>query len=150
MKTGTQTALRPGRRLLALPALALLLFCSSAGYFQRDPKAVYDDRYPGLDLIVRIPGQALDPESALKLELGEKEFAAARTLDTDIVNKVIRYNVHHHFSASENVTLYAVKESGDYLLLYFREPDVMDGGFELVYSKKLKKIIGRFSAGHRG
>ncbi len=133
-----------------VPAFTLFLFCASAGYFQRDPEAVYDDQYPGLDLVVRIPGQALDPESALKLEIGEKEFAAARTLDTDIVNKVIQYNVHRQFSASENVTLYAVKESGHYLLLYFREPDVMDGGFELVYSKKLRKIIGRFTAGYKG
>ncbi|MBN2200479.1 hypothetical protein JW777_00830 [bacterium] len=150
MRVATQTSIGSARWILSVPALALFLLCASTGYFQRDPKAVYDDRTPGLDLVVRIPGQALDPASALQLEIGEKEFAAARTLDTDIVNKVIRYNVHRRFSASENVTLYAVKESGDYLLLFFREPDVMDGGFELVYSKKLGKIIGRFTAGHRG
>ncbi len=150
MKAGTQTSLGSARRLFTVPALTLVLFCASNGYFQRDPDAVYDDRTPALDLVVRIPGQALDPESALKLEIGEKEFAAAQTLDPDIVNKVIRYNVHHHFSASESVVLYAVKEAGGYLLLYFREPDVMDGGFELVYSKKLEKIIGRFSAGVKG
>jgi hypothetical protein len=134
----------------AILGLTVLLSCAQNGFFERDPKAVYDDRTPGLDLVVRIPGQALDPESALRIEIGEKEFAAARALNPDIVNKVIRYNVHRRFSASENVTLYAVKESGDYLLLYFREPDVMDGGFELVYSKRLGKIIGRFPAGFKG
>jgi len=39
---------------------------------------------------------------------------------------------------------------GNYILLYFNEPKIADGGFEMVYSKKLKKIIGFFSAGYKG
>ena len=44
----------------------------------------------------------------------------------------------------------ACRDTGQFVLLWIRLPDVMDGGIDLVYSKKTKGIVCSFLGGYRG
>lgn len=44
----------------------------------------------------------------------------------------------------------AARPVGDHLLLWIGFPEIRDGGIDLIYSKKSKAIVGRFSGGWRG
>ena len=46
--------------------------------------------------------------------------------------------------------VYACRDTGQFMLLWIGFPDVMDGGIDLVYSKKTKSIICSFLGGYRG
>ncbi len=124
---------------------------SSDDFFAVDSDAVYDKDYPTLNLVIEIPGYKLDPMSALALGVEKEDRDRAKDFDPEILEKVKKYIGDEGGSKEESeYYLFAVKDLGDYILLYFSQPEIADGGFEFVYSKKLKKIIGQFSAGYKG
>lgn len=121
---------------------------SSDNYFIKDPEAIYDNRYKDIDLVIEIPGYKLNPQSELYAD--KKDFEYANHIGPDILDKAKKYIEYRKINHSKTYHLSAAKELGEYILLYFAEPEVIDGGFELVWSKKLKRIIGEFLAVTRG
>ena len=127
-------------------------------FFSRDPNATYNENYPELNLVIEVPGQKLDPKSALAIPVKDAEYESARQIDPAILDKAKRYVEYKKLNFTDDYKLYAAKDLGGYILLYFQEGNskdgetvfVSDGGFELIYSNELKKIIGTFSAGYKG
>ncbi len=119
-------------------------------FFARDPKAIYDEAYANIDVVIEIPGYKLDPQNALKISLEKEDYEKAGNMDLVILEKAKKYINYSKINTAKDYVLYAAKDLGEYVLLYFNEPEIMDGGFELIYSKELNKIIGSFSAGYKG
>ncbi|HQO58789.1 MAG TPA: hypothetical protein PLT76_08740 [Candidatus Omnitrophota bacterium] len=119
-------------------------------FFARDPKAIYDESYTNIDVVIEIPGYKLDPQNALKISLEKQDYENAGNMDSVILEKANKYINYSKINTAKDYVLYAVKDLGEYVLLYFHEPKIMDGGFELIYSKELNNIIGSFSAGYKG
>lgn len=119
-------------------------------FYVRDPKAEYDEGNISQDVVTAIPGCRLDPENALKIRLDENDYGNATEIDPEIMIKADKYIKMRKISKKTLYSLYAAKNINEYLLLYFSEEEIMDGGFELIYSKKLDRIIGRFIAGYKG
>ncbi len=115
--------------------------------FIKDPNAKYRKEKNWEDIVIGIPGQKLDIQSAIKIEIGQEEFKFAQRIDRSIIEKAKIFIKKY---SSEEVELYAAKNLKGYILLYFFEGNVRDGGFEIIYSKELKRIIGRFEAGYKG
>ena len=137
---------------LLLRTLTVGLFvnaiCFANDFFAKDPEAVYE-KSGNMELIIEIPGYKLDPQNALKISIEKKEYEYARHIHPNILDKAKKY-IQYTRRNTEDYVLYAAKDLGNYILLYFNEPKVADGGFEIIYSKKLEKIIGFFSAGYKG
>lgn len=123
---------------------------STNDFFTKDPDAIYDKSFTNMDVVIEIPGYKLDPQRALAIPLGTEEYEYAKRIDPDILEKAKKYVKFLKMNVASDYLLYAAKDLGKYILLYFNEPKVMDSGFELIYSKKLKRIIGSFSAGYKG
>ena len=119
-------------------------------FFTRDPEATYDERFTDIEVVIEIPGYKLDPQNALAIPIGKEEYEYAQRINSEILEKAKKYTKYNSINITKDYHIYAAKDLGNYILLYFDEPEVMDGGFELIYSKKLNKIIGTFSAGHKG
>lgn len=118
-------------------------FGSSDDFFSRDPEATYDKNYQNLDLIIEVPGYKLTPEVMPPITKENSEYA--KSMSPEIMEKAKKYVEYRKISHAANYNLYAAKDIGNYVLLYFTEPEVIDGFFELIYSRKLGKIIGSFS-----
>lgn len=121
---------------------------SANDFFAKDPDAVYEN-FGSMDYIIEIPGYKLDPISALKISIKKKEYEYAQRINPEILEKAKKY-IEYTKTNTTDYHIYAAKDLGNYILLYFNEPEVADGGFEIVYSKRLEKIIGFFSAGYKG
>ncbi len=136
--------------LLLILTLGLLInaVCLANDFFVKDPEAVYE-RFGTVDYVIEIPGYKLDPQNALKISIEKKEYEYAQRINPKIIEKAKKYIEHTKINTTD-YQIYAAKDLGDYILLYFNEPEVADGGFEMVYSKRLEKIIGFFSAGYKG
>ena len=119
-------------------------------FFAIDPDATYDESFSNIEVVIEIPGAKLDPKNALSISIGEDEYRYAQNLNPEILKKAKKYIKHKKLSPTKDFHLYAAKELNDYVLLYFRQPQIVDGGFELIYSKKLNSIIGTFVAGYKG
>lgn len=126
------------------------LVCLPDEYFTRDPAAVYDKTYESIDLIIEIPGYKLDAKSALSIPLEKEDYEYAQGIHQDILMKARQYVAYRNISEDGQYAIYAANDLGEYILLYFDEQEIRDGGFQLVYSKKLKRIIGSFSSGYKG
>ena len=139
-------------KVLLTCIFALLLGTTSFAdeYYSRDPKVTYDKKYPDSNFIVEVPGHKLDPQSALAIEIGKAEREYAASIDPGVLHVATGYIKYAELSFGDEFSLDAAKDLGNYILLDFTEPGVMDGGFELVYSKELKNIIDMFSAGIKG
>lgn len=92
----------------------------------------------------------MTPFSALQIPIGNKEQELAKNIEQEILEKAKKYIEFTKINTTPSHYLSAAKDLEDYILLYFSEPDIIDGGFEIVYSKKLQKIVGFFSAGYKG
>lgn len=123
---------------------------SANNFFKKDPDSIYDESFTNMDVVIEIPGYKLDPQSALAIPIGKKEYEYAKHIDLDILEKAKKYVKYSKMNVATDYYLYAAKDLGKYILLYFNEPKVMDGGFEFIYSKELKRIIGSFTAGFKG
>ena len=136
--------------LLPILTIGLLInaVCLANDFFAKDPEAVYE-KFGSMDYIIEIPGYKLDPQNALKISIEKKDYEHSQRINSEILKKAKHYIEYTKISAV-NYHLYAAKDLGNYILLYFNEPEVADSGFEMVYSKRLKKIIGFFSAGYKG
>lgn len=136
--------------LLSISTVGVLTHagCSANDFFAKDPQAVYE-KFGGIDYVIEIPGYKLDPQSALRISIEGKEYELAQRINPRILEKAKKY-IEHTKTNTTNYHIYAAKDLGNYILLYFNEPEIADGGFEMVYSKTLEKIIGFFSAGYRG
>lgn len=119
-------------------------------FFSRDPEATYADSFINIEVVIEIPGYKLDPQSALAIPIEKEEYEYAQCINPKILEKAKKYVEYSKISATKDYYIYAAKDLDSYILLYFIELEVMDGDFELIYSKKLKKIIGCFSAGYKG
>jgi len=118
-------------------------FASSDDFFIRDPEAIYDG---DSDLVVEIPGHKLIPEV---MPPQQKEYYDyAKSISPEIMEKAKEYVAYRKINFFSDIAraynIYAAKELGNYILLYFTLPEITDGFFELIYSKKLNKIIGTF------
>jgi hypothetical protein len=118
---------------------------SSDDFFTRDPEATYDKNYDNFDLVVEIPGHKLNPEI---MPPQQKDDDYASHINPEILEKAEKYieyrKINYRSDTARSYKIYAAKEFGNYILLYFTLPKITDGFFELIYSKKLKKIIGTF------
>ncbi|MBU1122157.1 MAG: hypothetical protein KKF54_05650 [Candidatus Omnitrophica bacterium] len=123
---------------------------SSNDFYAIDPNATYDKSFTNIEVVIEIPGYKLDPPHALSISIGEKEYKYAQNINPEILEKANQYIKNKKLNSAKDYSLYAAKDLGDYVLLYFREPNIMDGGFELIYSKGLNSIIGTFVAGYKG
>ncbi len=117
--------------------------------YSRDPNVVYSEEDPDSNLIVEIPGYKLDPHCGSMIAIGPPDREFARRIDPKVLAIASGYVLYGGLSFRGEFSLYAAKELGSYILLYFAEPAVVDGGFELVYSKELKNIVGMFFAGSK-
>lgn len=134
------------------------VYSSDNGNFTRDPNASYDENYPDMNRVLEIPGYKLDPKNALAISIKKEEYEFAKDIDPMISDKARRYVENRKLNFTDDFKLYAAKDLGDYILLYFQEGNtkdghtviISDGGFELIYSKELEDIIGTFSAGYKG
>ena len=136
--------------LLPILTIGLLInaVCLANDFFAKDPEAVYE-KFGSMDYIIEIPGYKLDPQNALKISIEKKEYEYAKHINPKILEKAKKYIEYTKINTTD-YHIYAAKDLGDYILLYFNEPEVADGGFEMVYSKSLEIIIGFFSAGYKG
>ena len=136
--------------LLPILTIGLLInaVCSANDFFAKDPEAVYK-KFGSMDYVIEIPGYKLDPQNALKISIEKKEYEYAQNINPQILEKAKKY-IEYTKIKTTDYHIYAAKDLGNYILLYFNEPEVADGGFEMVYSKSLEKIIGFFSAGYKG
>ncbi len=123
---------------------------STDDFFIRDPEATYDKSFTNIEAVIEVPGYKLDPQNALAIQIGKEEYEYAQRINTEILEKAKKYIEYTGINITKDYHIYAAKDLGNYILLFFDEPEVKDGGFELIYSKKLGKIIGSFSAGYKG
>lgn len=136
--------------LISILVLITNVAGSTDDFFTRDPEATYDENFKNIEVVVEIPGYKLDPESALAILIEKEECEYAQHINPEVLEKAKKYAEYSKISVTKDYHLYAAKDLGNYILLYFDEPKVMDGGFELIYSKKLEKIIGCFLGGYKG
>jgi len=135
------------KKMLQLVMLVLVAGCHGAREYviSKDPVCVYETNS---FLVVEIPGQKLDIKSCLKTKFGSPEdFACAMKLPEDVLNEAEKYIQSR---TKREARIYAAREIGDFILIFVDEKNVADGGFEFVYSKTTKKVIGEFVAGYRG
>ena len=129
-------------------ALSLLVAgCSSLKEYAitRSADCVYG---PNSFTVVEIPNQKLDFKSCLAAKFGNADdIAFAKTLPDEVVNESRKY-IDSRTKAESRI--HAARQVGDFILIFVDEAHVADGGFEFVYSKKAKKVVGAFSAGYRG
>lgn len=111
-------------------------------YYSRDSQVIYNEEYPELNLIVEIPGYKLDPRSLSTHLIGKSEREYAQNIDSKVLDVATGYVIYGGLSFRGEFSLYAAKELGDYILLYFDEPALVDGGFQLVYARQSKNIVG--------
>ncbi|HCU91207.1 MAG TPA: hypothetical protein DGR97_14750 [Gammaproteobacteria bacterium] len=114
-------------------------------YYSRDPEVIYNDEYPELNLIVEIPGYKLDSQFVHAHPIGKQEREYAQNIDSLVLDVATGYVIYGGLSFRDEFSLYAAKELGGYILLYFDEPALVGGGFQLVYAKRSKNIVGIFS-----
>jgi len=114
-------------------------------YYSRDPEVIYNEEYPELNLIVEIPGYKLDSQSVYLHLIGKQERECAQNIDSRVLDVATGYVIYGGLSFRDEFSLYAAKELGGYILLYFDEPALVGGGFQLVYAKRSKNIVGIFS-----
>ena len=75
----------------------------------------------------------------------QEDMNSASLVDTDTRNAISR-------CIPNNIKwrVFAHRDTGQFVLLWIHFPDIMDGGIDLVYSKKSKGIICSFLGGYRG
>ena len=126
--------------------IPLIAGCGKSEYtFFKSPECVYaPDSYQ----VLEIPNQKLDIETCRSEGFGNSDDRSfAETLTPAILDEA------HLYIASirtRETHIYAAREIGDFILIFVDEPGVADGGFEFIYSKKSKKVVGRFVAAYRG
>ncbi len=89
------------------------------------------------------------PDQILQTNGDDEKFVAA--LPTDVyaaIHAYVKEARGRDFNAQGNI--YAARKVGAYILLWVNEPQVDDGGFELIYSIADKRIAGSFFAGYKG
>ena len=94
--------------------------------------------------IYRIP---LYPELIPNLKLGKKDREYAKNLPASVRNRLVQHVAAPRFGKSE--LIYA-RKIGDFILVFYDQPNTDDGGFELVYSLKEKRVLGWFFGDYRG
>ncbi len=137
---------------LALAVIFTMLFTANAmgapnDFFSKDSGATYNEEFHGVEVVTKIPNYKLTFQT---VKIAKEDYIYAKRVTAEIIEKVKKYVDYRKVNQGANYNLYAAKELGEYLLLYFTEPGVMDGGFGLIYSNKLKKIIGCFAIGEMG
>ncbi len=124
----------------------LIAGCGKSEYtFSKSPECVYaPDSYQ----VLEIPNQKLDVETCLTAGFGNSDdMSFAKTLAPSILNEAHLYID----SVSEcDPHIIAAREIGDFILIFVDERGMADGGFEFIYSKKSRKVVGHFVAGYRG
>ncbi|HKJ33979.1 MAG TPA: hypothetical protein VKA34_19260 [Balneolales bacterium] len=102
-----------------LPILTLGLLidalCLANDFFVKDPEAVYE-KFGGIDYVIEIPGYKLDPQSALRISIEEKEYELAQRINPRILEKAKKY-IEHTKTNTTNYHIYAAKDLGNYILL---------------------------------
>ncbi|GEM_PF-2984685 len=133
---------------ISLAVLLILIAgcCNSREYeIVRSPDCAYE---PNSFVISEIPGQKLDIKSCLAAKFCSPDDAKfAKSLSDEVLNESWRYINNR---SKHKTSILAAREIGDFILIFVDETNVADGGFEFVYSKKLKKVVGTFTAGYRG
>ena len=126
--------------------LILFVVCGKSEYtFSRSPKCVYA---PGSYQVLEIPNQKLDIETCLSEGFGNSnDWSFAETLPPSILEEA---NLYIDSVSGHETRIYAAREIGDFILIFVIRPDMPDGGFEFIYSKKSKKVVGTFMAGYKG
>jgi hypothetical protein len=135
------------KKMLQLAMLLLIAGCIGTREYviSKSPDCVYETNS---FLVVEIPSQKLDIKSCLKEKFGTPEdFAYARKLPEDVLSEAQKFI---QSKTKREARIYAAREIGDFILIFVDEKNVADGGFEFIYSKKAKKVIGEFVAGYRG
>jgi hypothetical protein len=111
----------------------------------KSPDCVYA---PDSFVVVEIPNQKLDIKSCLSLRFGnENDIKTVKSLPEKVLREADKFIKSR---TKFKTRIYAAREIGDYILIFVNELGVADGGFEFIYSKKTKKVIGIFIAGYRG
>ena len=134
-------------KMLRLAMLVLVAGCYGAREYaiSKETGCVYE---PNSFAVVEIPGQKPDIKSCLGAKFGNSEdVVCAKKLPEDVLNEARKFIQSR---TKREARIYAAREIGDFILIFVDEINVADGGFEFVYSKKSKKIVGAFSAGYRG
>lgn len=133
--------------------ILLLVSCSSCQTkieIVQSPDCIYA---PNSDTIIEIPGQKLDIESCRSMNFGnnkDRQFAAS--LPANVVAEVLAFSESH---SKSDCSIFSARQIGNYIIMVISESDpkgsiVADGGFEIVYSITLKKVVGIFMASPRG
>ncbi len=79
----------------------------------------------------------------------DEEFVASLTPEVyDAVDEYVKTARNLDFKSKGKI--HAAKMIGNFYLLWISQPDVFDGGFELIYSVEKKRIVGSFFAGYKG
>lgn len=127
--------------------LVLIAGCSSVREYviTKSPDCIYA---PNSFVIVEIPNQKLDIKTCLSANFGNPDDVEfAKSLPDEVLNEASKY-IESKTEFKSRIR--AAREVGDFILIFVTEIDVADGGFEFVYSKKSKKVVGDFTAGYRG
>lgn len=138
------------RFFLFIVLLGMILSCDSKSaaeeyLIKKSQDCVYA---PDSFVVVEIPGQKLDIKSCLSAGFGNQDdIKTAKSLPMEVLEEAEKFIKSR---TKFKTRIYAAREIGDYILIFVNELGVADGGFEFIYSKKTKKVIGVFIAGYRG
>ncbi|MBF0411038.1 MAG: hypothetical protein HQM10_27095 [Candidatus Riflebacteria bacterium] len=124
--------------------LFLFLSLTVVGWTQTDDNMTAEQRTRlGLPLADGDPKTMIHPNS--------KDEKSVASLPAEVFTAIDGYvKVCRNKDFKSKGKVYATRKVGEYFLLWVTEPDVMDGGFELIYSIEKNRIVGTFFGGYKG
>ena len=96
--------------------------------------------------VISIPGQRLHPD--VLTGPNDEDVVYAKSLDKEIVQKGTVYA--QKILPDDEVTLYAARRIGDFILICLIPKITADGAIFLVYSVAEERVIGQFSWEYQG
>ena len=101
------------------------------------------------------PEDLLSDSARVELHLPPKtELTLASKTDMEYVKKVSPETIKAVETflkpTGRDIQISAARPVGDYLLLWIAFPKVADGGVDLIFSAREKKVVGTFCGGYRG
>jgi len=88
-------------------------------FFARDPKAIYDESYTNIDVVIEIPGYKLDPQNALKISLEKQDYENAGNMDSVILEKANKYINYSKINTAERLCALRSKRFGGICFIVF-------------------------------
>ncbi len=124
-----------------------MLSCSSLAAEKEDGAKDYAISPHSKFLVESIYGIRLCPELMPFLNLNQKDAEYAAQLAPEIKIQLAKYLSGPRYEKSK---IAHARKIGDFILIFYAQEEIADGGFELVYSIKDAKVLGNFQGDYRG